>query len=150
MFFRVLVRLRLLLPAIVIPILFTIAGLYISNRGLDFPGAAWLLLSLWTMGLASLGIFLYMMRREARLLYGLIETAAGLGGIVAALLNAIRLLSGPPEANRFVGQNRFVALFSLAAAIYVVVRGLDNIGEGLHDGSKAHSWWNSIFPKSGS
>jgi hypothetical protein len=88
-----------------------------------------------------------MMRREARLLYGLIETVAGLGAIVAALLNAIRLLSGPPEESLFVGQNRFIALFLLAAAIYVLVRGLDNIGEGLRDGSKAQRRWNSIFPK---
>ena len=144
---RLLGGLRLLLPAIIIPILFIAAGFHISNNGLSFPGAVWILLSLWTLGLASLGVFLYMMRREARLLYGVIETLAGLGAIVAALLNTIRLLGGPPDENLFAGQNRFIALFLLAAAVYVVVRGLDNIGEGLRNGSKAESRWNSIFPK---
>jgi hypothetical protein len=140
-------RLRIWVPAAVLPLIFLYIGLVISRNLAAFDGAVWVLLASWTLGLISFGIFLYMMRREARLVYGLIEAMAGVGAIVAAIVNSIRLLIMTPEETLFHGQNRFVVVFLLAAATYVLVRGLDNIGEGLPEGSRIQGWWNSIFPK---
>jgi hypothetical protein len=116
----------------------------------DFPsfvGAVWVLLGVWTAALIFSGIALYMVRRGARLVYGIVETIGGVGAIVAAVMNTIRLRITQPEETIFAGQNAFVGYFLLAASIYVLVRGLDNIGEGLSEGSTAQKKWNAVFPK---
>ena len=107
--------------------------------------ALWTLLVAFTTGLASVSVALYMMRRRARLIYGILETLVGLGAIFAAVINIIRLLDTQAE-DLFIGQNKVVGAFLLAAAIYIVVRGLDNIGEGLPPDSKASRIWTAIFP----
>jgi hypothetical protein len=138
-------RMRLWGPLVLSSTCFLI-GWILTERFPSFEGSVWVLLIVWVTGLIFVGIGLYMVRRGARLIYGILETMAGVGAIVAALINTIRILATKPEESFFIGQNRFVAFFLLAAAIYVLVRGLDNIGEGLADGSKAQRKWNAIFP----
>jgi hypothetical protein len=139
-------RMRLWGPLVLASICF-LFGRILTERFPSFEGSVWVLLFVYVTGFIFVGIGLYMMRRGARLIYGILETIAGIGAIAAALINAIRILATKPEENLFIGQNSFVAFFLLAAAIYVLVRGLDNIGEGLTDGSTAQKRWNAIFPK---
>jgi hypothetical protein len=139
-------RMRLWGPLVLASICF-LFGKILTEQFPSFEGSVWVLLFVWVAGFIFVGIGLYMVRRGARLIYGILETMAGIGAIVAALINTIRILATKPEENLFIGQNRFVAVFLLAAAIYVLVRGLDNIGEGLVDGSMAQKRWNAIFPK---
>jgi|SRR5579863_49290 len=88
---------------------------------------------------------LYTLRSRCRLVYGLIEIASG----VVIMLGAINSYSAAlgREYVPIVGGGIFhrppegwlhwsaptVALFGVAAAIYILVRGLDNIGEGLSE-----------------
>jgi hypothetical protein len=139
-------RIRLWGPLVLASACF-VFGWFLTERFPSFEGSVWVLLFAWVTGFIFVGIGLYVVRRGARLIYGVLETMAGIGAIVAALINSIRIFATKPEENLFIGQNRFIAVFLVAAAIYVLVRGLDNIGEGLADGSPAQRRWNTIFPK---
>jgi hypothetical protein len=116
----------------------------------------WLFISLVFCALG-----LYSLRLRARLLYGAAELLFGLvitlvaisaysaaqsheyvpivgGGIFHKLPEGALQLSGPE-----------IALFGMLAAIYVLVRGLDNVGEGLSELSnpKWSARWQRCFRK---
>jgi len=94
------------------------------------------------ISLTLLAIALYGVRARSRLLYGLLELVVGfvilLGGINAYSIARGReyvplvgggILHRPPEG--WLHWNAtYASLLPVLAAIYVLVRGLDNVGEG--------------------
>lgn len=92
----------------------------------------------WSPGPLALfaGLVLYCTRQRYRMAYGIAECGVGALG---AYLAGIRFTPGawaPAPTFAFVG------------AVYVVVRGLDNIGKGI-DGTRFSSRWISTFGKIG-
>jgi hypothetical protein len=113
---------------------------------------AWLFVNL-----VFCAVGLYSLRLWSRLLYGALELVAGAaitlvainayaaaqsreyvpivgGGVYRALPQGVLHLSGPS-----------VALFGMLIAVYVLVRGLDNVGEGLREHPKWYSCWQRCF-----
>jgi hypothetical protein len=105
-----------------------------------------------------IALCLYILRARARLLYGLLELASG----VVIMLGAINSYSAAlgRENVPIVGGGIFhrapegwlhwsapsVALFGVAAAIYILVRGLDNVGEGLRESNPGwYGKWQRCF-----
>jgi hypothetical protein len=139
--------LRLLIPSALALLFFFLGGV-----AADYPVRfgrpnAITAIGLWVVGCGCIGIFLYMMRQEARLLYGCIEVIFASGALAAAVINAIQVLESAGRADMPAGQAKFVAIFIIAAAIYILVRGLDNIGEGLRKHPGPNKRWERIFPK---
>lgn len=99
---------------------------------------------------------LYSLRLWSRLLYGALELVFGaiitlvainayaaaqsreyvpiVGGVFHTPPQGVLHLSGPS-----------VALFGMLVAVYVLVRGLDNFGEGLRDYPKLNARWQTCF-----
>ena len=142
---------QLLLPA---GILMFFATNYLSRLvGFHAPlVVAWLFLSLLFCALG-----LYGLRLWSRLLYGMTEIALGFlitlaavntygvaqtreyvpilgGGIFQRPSEGVLHLSGPT-----------IALLGMLAAVYILVRGLDNIGEGLREYPKWGARWQRFF-----
>jgi hypothetical protein len=138
--------LRLLLPA-VLSVLLLVFGVWIVQFAPRSTAAALFALCLWVAAFVCMGLFMYMMRQEERLLYGCIEIGFSIGALVAAVINAARVVATDTWEEWFPGQNLFVAIFIIAAAIYILVRGLDNVGEGLKRYPRAHRSWMDLFPR---
>jgi hypothetical protein len=117
------------------------------TTGSEFPGQAYFLFISWVMASLSIAVVLYMIRREARLVYGIMEALFGIGTILGTLLNLIAIQSRIEQNQLFAGQDRFTAFFLIFAAIYVLVRGFDNVGEGLRKYPDVYARWNSAFPQ---
>jgi hypothetical protein len=95
-------------------------------------------------------LVLYILRARHRLLYGSLEFAFGLL-IMLGAVNSYSAAVGREDVP-IVGGGIFhrppegwlhwrpssVALFGVAAAVYILVRGLDNVGEGLRE---SHPEW---------
>jgi hypothetical protein len=94
-------------------------------------------------GLFLLGIALYALRRFSRLIYGIIECAAALVGLLGPIGESVFGKSG--QGFEYFAGDKLVIL----AALYVLVRALDNIGEGLkaHNGGTYPHFWTRIFPE---
>ncbi|MBZ9975509.1 hypothetical protein [Mesorhizobium sp. BR-1-1-10] len=77
------------------------------------------------------GIVLYWMRENQRWLYGLVEIAAALALVFITLF--FLGVGGPkPDVGTNIYTIPFVThLLQMLAAIYFLVRGLDNLGQGL-------------------
>jgi hypothetical protein len=119
---------------------------------------AWLFVSLF---LSALG--LYSLRLYSRLLYGVIELGLG-AAITLVAINAY----GAAQSREYIpiaGGGVFhktpegvlqlngpvVALFGMLAAIYILVRGLDNVGEGLKASNPEwYARWQRCFRFRGS
>jgi hypothetical protein len=113
---------------------------------------AWLFVSL-----VVIAVGLYSLRFWSRLLYGMIELVAG-AAILLAAINAYGAAQGR-EYVPIVGGGLFhtrpqgilqlsgpqIALFGMLVAVYVLVRGLDNVGEGLRDHPKWNARWQRWF-----
>jgi hypothetical protein len=114
-----------------------------------------------TFALVGLGLALYGLRERFRLLYGLLELAIGVTILLGAL-NSFTAIMGreylpivgggvfhrPPEG-WLQWNTSLAALLPVAAAVYIIVRGLDNFGEGL-DQLQNPFWsrnWRRMFPK---
>ncbi|MVO95111.1 hypothetical protein [Rhizobium leguminosarum] len=97
---------------------------------------------------ASLGIVLYWLRENARLLYGLVEVAFALVFIEVIMANFIL---GHDQATIKDGFERLVmtagGTAQLAGGLYVFVRGLDNIGQGLKPFPRADRVWQYLSMK---
>ena len=113
------------------------------------------------LALAFFGIALYGLRERLRLIYGLLELAIG-GAILLGALNSWTASAGrelvpivgggffhrPPEG-WLQWSTSSVAMLPVVAAVYIIVRGLDNVGEGLHQ-LQSPLWsrfWRWVFPK---
>jgi hypothetical protein len=115
------------------------------------------------ISLSLTAIALYGMRARSRLVYGVLELVVGflilLGGInaysIARGREFVPIVGGgvfhrPPEG-WFHWNATYASLLPVLAAIYILVRGLDNVGEGLDQLSnpKWATRWRRAFPKRG-
>jgi hypothetical protein len=112
------------------------------------------------VGLSLFAIGLYSLRARFRLLYGLLELASGV--VMLGAINSYSAALGR-ENVPIVGGGIFhrppegwlhwsapsVSLLGVAAAVYILVRGLDNVGEGLSELSnpKWSAMWQRCFGK---
>lgn len=132
-----------------LPVALVALGVRFVDYGLEgFVGNIYAALTCWTLGGLCIGVVLYSMRREARLVYGVVETLFGIGAIVGTIINVVTIFGTPRDNLLFSGQDRFTAIFLMGAAIYVFVRGLDNVGEGSRDFPGLQRFWDSLFPLS--
>src|SRR5450755_1822041 len=123
--------------------LFVFTGITRITREADF-------VYYFALPIICFGIALYALRTRARIAYGLLFISIGL--IIVALGNYIAL-SMNVNANHIMPylswHESSASLFQVAAAVYVFVRAMDNIGEGLkefpqHSVAKV---WMHLFPK---
>jgi hypothetical protein len=137
-------------------VLLFVAEHFARNPGPGPTSIYWLAICFWFVALA-----LYATRERARLIYGLLELAIGAFILLGAINSYtatmereyIPIVGGgvfhrPPEG--WLHWNAtFTAFLPIAAAIYILVRGLDNLGEGLNELSNRRwiGWWRCIFPK---
>jgi hypothetical protein len=113
----------------------------------------------WVALFLFVGASLYVLQLRSRLSYGLIELALA-ALFIASALNSYTVALGrefvpivgggifqrPPEGwLHWSGPS--IASLQIAAAVYVLVRGLDNVGEGLADLSnpKWAIYWRRVF-----
>ncbi|WP_456817096.1 hypothetical protein [Bradyrhizobium sp. USDA 4520] len=73
------------------------------------------------------------------MIYGLVEMAAA---IAALFFLFLRFDSGELTVEFIAGRS-----VAILAVVYVTVRALDNIGEGLRPGSPMDDCWLHLFPK---
>ncbi|WP_316201402.1 MULTISPECIES: hypothetical protein [unclassified Bradyrhizobium] len=93
----------------------------------------------WSLSAAPLAALFYSVRRQNRVIYGLVEMSAAI-----AALFFLFLRFDPGELTIELIAARTVAIL---ATVYVMVRALDNIGEGLQPGSRLENHWARLFPK---
>lgn len=93
----------------------------------------------WSLSAVPIATLLYSVRRKNRLVYGLVEMAAA---IAALFFLFLRFDPGELTVESVAG--RTVAIL---AVVYVMVRSLDNIGEGLQPDSSMENYWIRLFPK---
>ena len=98
-----------------------------------------------TASLVFAGVALYQLRRAFRLYYGLIEIAVG---VLLLYLTVKILLYGHSQLSGYFSDNerKLSVSLQIGAALYVLVRGLDNICAGLRPGSWTRKCWDRIFP----
>jgi len=119
--------LGLLATVIVIALVAYIYRLALSLT--NFPQPWWL-----AAGVATAGVLLFAMRLRMRLAYGAAEIVAG-------------ILTGWNVASRLTTDaSRFSIALQLLAAVYIVVRGLDNVATGWPDSSARILWRRFVGP----
>jgi hypothetical protein len=145
--------------------LFVIAGLFVLWFGVFLLvqlGAAHTaaLVYVTVVGFGFVAAALYALRSSHRLVFGLIEVIFGMV-ILAIAANSyyaaeakefIPIVGGglfrrPPEGLLHI-RSTSVSWFQMAAAIYVLVRGFDNVGVGLRrsENPKWNRRWRRVFP----
>jgi hypothetical protein len=130
---------------VVIPVICFFLGAAAADFLTRPRSIAWVIAP-WALGVIYLGVGLYLMRRAARLLYGIVEVIAAVALTTVTFVQSIIVLGIKRPDEVFSGQGDITAILQVAAALYVLVRGLDNIGEGLKKYPKAESMWTAIFP----
>jgi uncharacterized protein with PQ loop repeat len=103
----------------------------------QLAGSRPIALAIWTLAVLPVTISLYRMRRRERIWYGCLEMAVAFGFFYFLLVG---FDSEVPISAQLI-TNRTLIMF---AAIYFMVRALDNIGEGL-PASKFKQHWEAIF-----
>ena len=100
-------------------------------------------LSLFVLSLSAVPIaaMLYWVRRKHRLSYGITEMMMAIAGLYALML-AIVFKDAPADGYLSLISERTI---SFMAAVYVMVRAFDNIGEGLP--ARFAQVWDVVFPK---
>jgi hypothetical protein len=101
----------------------------------DYPNIA---LLVWTGALVAVSIMLYRLREQNRAWYGALEFVIAIVGFFMLLKALHDNYHGAADAPTIV---RMGLLF---AAIYVMVRALDNISAGLR-GTNTQSLWDSFL-----
>jgi hypothetical protein len=99
----------------------------------------------WVLALAVIGAYLYFLRCRYRLAYGIIEIVAALGIVTVSLITTVSVNVRPTTDYVLWWASSFSPWLQLAAAIYILVRGLDNIGEGLKVYPRASRIWRRVF-----
>jgi hypothetical protein len=93
---------------------------------------AWLVLFgptwLHVIGGVILAGMLYFLRRRRRLLYGLVEVAAGIAALVSTY-PAVRQTCGT-FAETCQQIPLYIILLGMLTAVYILIRGFDNIAQG--------------------
>jgi hypothetical protein len=101
-------------------------------------GAHNVALALWTLSLLVMSAMLYRLREMWRAWYGGMEFGVALVGFFLVLKSFYENLHGMADESILT---RMAILF---AAVYVMIRALDNIGTGLK-GTKFEGRWKAIF-----
>jgi hypothetical protein len=104
--------------------------------------SAIMLVACWFLSLCTLGSALYSLRTRYRLAYGIIELIIAIIIVFATMIDVL---------NRFPSSSDLIPLLTntalpLIVALYVFVRGMDNIGEGLKTYPAIAQYWTSFFP----
>jgi hypothetical protein len=124
-------NLRLLIPAAIAMLALFVLGSLVSDKRASF--------FIWSLSALPIAALFYSVRRKNRVVYGLVEMVAAI-----AALFFLFLRFGPSELTVEFIASRTVAIL---AVVYVMVRALDNIGEGLRSGSRLEGYWTRLFPK---
>lgn len=124
-------NLRLLIGAVAATITLLAIGSLIEDEKLSFL--------VWSLAAVPIAALFYSVRRKNRVIYGLIEMIAAI-----AALFFLFLRFGPGDLTVELIAARTVAIL---ATVYVMVRALDNIGEGFRPGSRLECRWTGLFPK---
>jgi Na+/H+ antiporter NhaD/arsenite permease-like protein len=80
---------------------------------------------------------LYWYRGRFRLSYGVVELGVGAALVVYSVVK--QLPAGTLVESEVAGR-----VLQMAAGLYVMVRGLENIGKSLAD-KPSYAWWKKIF-----
>lgn len=123
--------LRLVIGAVTATVALFAIGRFVEDRKTSYL--------VWSLSAVTLGALFYSVRRQNRLVYGLIEMIAAIAALFFLLLRF-----GPGEMTVELIAARTVAIL---ATVYVMVRAFDSIGEGLESGSRLENQWTSLFPK---
>lgn len=102
----------------------------------------------WALGFISLGMTLYALRRCNRLAYGTIELMLAVIGVFLAFYNLLDKAESHTMKGVFFSSSNLPYYLQLAGSLYVLVRGLDNVGEGLKRHPQLAKLWNNRFPPS--
>ncbi|WP_332302906.1 PIN domain-containing protein [Rhizobium sp. GR12] len=87
------------------------------------------------VGIPVLGVLLFWLRERFRLTYGIAEFAFGVFGAIAVFL---------PNFDYSALDQK--SALQIAGSLYVIVRGMDNVGKGL-EGTRWNGFWKSVFRK---
>jgi hypothetical protein len=89
------------------------------------------------------GFWLYVLRCRARVIYGFVEVIAAVATFYFTVVDRF------PQQNAQSTKDFSLAWIQIAAGLYIFVRGLDNIGQGLAPGSWVHGIWQNspLFQK---
>lgn len=112
----------------------------------------WLFVSLvfCALGLYSLRLWSRLLYGALELVFGAIITLVAINAYAAAQSREYMPIVGggvfhtPPQGVLHLN-GPSVALFGMLVAVYVLVRGLDNVGEGLRDYPKLNVRWQTCF-----
>lgn len=96
--------------------------------------------ALIAVGALVAGLFLFWVRQKARSIYGLCEIAAGVFIVVFTFFPIDASVSGTDQSQIAVILNQRLAEL---AGLYVIVRGLDNLGQG--GLGPFQEFWNRLF-----
>jgi len=99
-----------------------------------------------TLILCAVAAALYLLRSRYRLAYGLLESGVAVAVMFGSLFNPA-FSSPEPIAPEFGLPKSSLGWLQVVVGLYVFVRGLDNIGEGLKLHPRAYACWRSVFPE---
>lgn len=126
--------------AILLPLMLFMAGAMAADA---YRWPAFLSIGLtlvcWVGALLVIGVYLYFLRCRHRLAYGVVEVIAAIGIVTVTLVNTLTSFSRPIPNEALWWASSFGPWLQLAAAVYILVRGLDNVGQGLR-GPGAERW----------
>lgn len=126
-------------------VLFGLPILLVEMFGRPLMYGTFVLFTSWWLGLIMAGVAFYALRRCSRIVYGVIEVAFA-SSLLLVLLPSQIAATATIKETLFEGQLVFDVLLPIVGAIYFLVRGLDNIGEGLAPGGRAAEIWSKVFP----
>ena len=118
----------------------TVGALGALGAGIVYFNAAYLLstISVWgtVVILPLLGVLLFWYRQRYRLSYGVFEFLVGVMMAYFVFLPSFDLKTlGVIQGLQILG------------GLYVMVRGLDNVGQGIEEGTRLETLWNRLFEK---
>jgi hypothetical protein len=99
------------------------------------PGRTIVLMVYFSLG----AIYLYILRYRERIVYGCLEVAA------AILTFYFTVAAKYPIDTKLESKDYVLAYLQIAAGMYIFVRGLDNIGQGLPPESWMHKLWDKVL-----
>lgn len=102
-------------------------------------GAPHLAIILWCLSLVAIGLLFYRVRIRSRLCYGIFEL------LVAMIASYFVLLNLYSHAEAFTFELIASRMMILFAAVYVIVRALDNIGQDLSRNWRFTKAWKALF-----
>lgn len=90
----------------------------------------------------TIGVFGYWMRENFRLSYGIIEVLVAVIALAATIPQVGFSLLDSAESDPMLRSIAIAtAATQIAAAVYVFIRGLDNVGQGCKPFPKLDRWW---------